>query len=83
MADLLIRKNLNLKLSGHTDNVGSKARNLALSRERAESVKAYLVGKGVNASKIEAVGYGMTQPIASNKTAAGRQKNRRVEFTIF
>ncbi|NLR63534.1 OmpA family protein [Chitinophaga varians] len=83
VAELLKRKNLNLKLSGHTDNVGSKERNLALSRERAESVKSYLVAKGVNASKIEAVGYGMTQPIASNKTAAGRQKNRRVEFTIF
>lgn len=83
VAELLKRKNLNLKLSGHTDNVGSKTRNLALSRERAESVKSYLVAKGVNASKIEAVGYGMTQPIASNKTAAGRQKNRRVEFTIF
>lgn len=83
VAELLKRKNLNLKLSGHTDNVGSKTRNLALSRERAEAVKAYLVGQGVNASKIEAVGYGMTQPIASNKTAAGRQKNRRVEFTIF
>lgn len=83
VADLLKRKNLNLKLSGHTDNVGSKERNLALSRERAESVKSYLVAKGVNASKIEAVGYGMSQPIASNKTAAGRQKNRRVEFTIF
>lgn len=83
VAELLKRKNLNLKLAGHTDNVGSKERNLALSRERAESVKAYLVSKGVNASKIEAVGYGMTQPIASNKTAEGRQKNRRVEFTIF
>ncbi|NSL87966.1 OmpA family protein [Chitinophaga sp. Mgbs1] len=83
VADLLKRKNLNLKLAGHTDNVGSKSRNLALSRERAESVKQYLVSKGVNASKIEAVGYGMSQPIASNKTAAGRQKNRRVEFTIF
>ncbi|NML37650.1 OmpA family protein [Chitinophaga sp. G-6-1-13] len=83
VAELLKRKNLNLKLSGHTDNVGSKERNLALSRERAESVKSYLVAKGVNASKIEAVGYGMSQPIASNKTAAGRQKNRRVEFTIF
>lgn len=83
VAELLTRKNLNLKLSGHTDNVGSKERNLALSRERAEAVKTYLVSKGVNASKIEAVGYGMSQPIASNKTAAGRQKNRRVEFTIF
>lgn len=83
VAELLNRKHLNLKLSGHTDNVGSKERNLALSRERAEAVKAYLVSKGANASKIEAVGYGMSQPISSNKTAAGRQKNRRVEFYIF
>ncbi|WP_143310297.1 OmpA family protein [Chitinophaga vietnamensis] len=83
VAELLKRKNLNLKLAGHTDNVGNAKRNLALSRERAESVKSYLVSKGANASKIEAVGYGSTQPIASNKTAAGRQKNRRVEFTIF
>ncbi|HVI44303.1 MAG TPA: OmpA family protein [Chitinophaga sp.] len=83
VAELLKRKNLNLKLSGHTDNVGSKERNLALSRERAEAVKQYMVEKGVNSSKIEAVGYGPTQPIASNKTASGRQKNRRVEFTIF
>ncbi|MCW3463823.1 OmpA family protein [Chitinophaga nivalis] len=83
VAELLKRKNLNLKLGGHTDNVGNAKRNLALSRERAESVKNYMISKGVNANKVEAIGYGMTQPIASNKTAAGRQKNRRVEFTIF
>jgi OOP family OmpA-OmpF porin len=56
---------------------------MALSKDRAESVKQYLVNQGTNPSKIEAVGYGQDQPIASNKTAAGRQKNRRVEFTIY
>jgi OOP family OmpA-OmpF porin len=83
VADLIKRKNLSLKLAGHTDNVGKDASNMILSKNRAESVKAYLVGKGVNPSRIEATGYGETQPIATNKTAAGRQQNRRVEFTIY
>ena len=56
---------------------------MKLSKDRAESVKDYLVSKGANPSRIEATGYGETQPIASNKTAAGRQKNRRVEFTLY
>jgi OOP family OmpA-OmpF porin len=56
---------------------------MRLSKDRAESVKAYLVSKGANASRIEATGYGQTQPIATNKTAAGRQANRRVEFTLY
>ncbi|MBS7565240.1 OmpA family protein [Mucilaginibacter sp. Bleaf8] len=83
VADILVNKNFSLKLAGHTDNVGSADANLKLSKDRAESVKAYLVSKGANPSRIEAVGYGKTQPIASNKTDAGRQKNRRVEFTLF
>ncbi|QEC69649.1 OmpA family protein [Panacibacter ginsenosidivorans] len=83
VAELLVQKNFTLKLAGHTDNVGSESANLKLSKDRAESVKAYLVSKGVNASRIEATGYGETQPIASNKTNEGRQKNRRVEFTLF
>jgi len=83
VAALLIQKNFSLKLAGHTDNTGSKELNLRLSKERAESVKAYLVSQGANASRIEATGYGMGQPIATNKTAAGRQKNRRVEFTLY
>ena len=78
-----MQKNFSLKLAGHTDNTGSKELNLRLSKERAESVKAYLVSQGANASRIEATGYGMGQPIATNKTAAGRQKNRRVEFTLY
>jgi OOP family OmpA-OmpF porin len=83
VASLLVEKNFSLKLAGHTDNSGSMAVNLALSKDRAEAVKAYLVSKGANASRIEATGYGPNQPITSNKTAAGRQKNRRVEFSLF
>jgi OOP family OmpA-OmpF porin len=83
VAALLVQKNFSLKLAGHTDNTGSMALNLRLSKDRAESVKAYLVSQGANASRIEATGYGPNQPIASNKTASGRQQNRRVEFTLF
>lgn len=83
VAELLVKKNFSLKISGHTDNVGSESANLKLSKDRAESVKAYLVSKGANPSRIEATGYGETQPIASNKTETGRQKNRRVEFTLY
>lgn len=83
VADILAKKNFSLKLAGHTDNVGSDDNNMRLSKDRAESVKDYLVSKGANASRIEATGYGETQPISSNKTAAGRAKNRRVEFTLF
>jgi OOP family OmpA-OmpF porin len=83
VAALLVEKNFSLKLAGHTDNSGSMALNLRLSKDRAESVKAYLVSQGANASRIEATGYGPNQPIASNKTADGRQKNRRVEFSLF
>ncbi|RYY06923.1 MAG: OmpA family protein [Sphingobacteriaceae bacterium] len=83
VANLLVSKNFSLKLAGHTDNTGSAELNMRLSKDRAESVKDYLVSKGANASRIEAVGYGQTQPIATNKTAAGRQQNRRVEFTLY
>ncbi|RWY54205.1 OmpA family protein [Mucilaginibacter gilvus] len=83
VAKLLTDKNFSLKLAGHTDNTGSDALNLALSKDRAESIKAYLVSKGANASRIEATGYGESQPIATNKTASGRQANRRVEFTLY
>lgn len=83
VADLLKTKNFSLRLAGHTDNQGSDALNMGLSKDRAEAVKAYLVSQGVNASRVEATGYGESQPIASNKTAAGRQKNRRVEFSLF
>jgi OOP family OmpA-OmpF porin len=83
VAALLVEKNFSLKLAGHTDNTGSMATNMRLSKERAEAIRTYLVAQGANASRIEATGYGPTQPIATNKTAAGRQKNRRVEFTLY
>ncbi|RYY06741.1 MAG: OmpA family protein [Sphingobacteriaceae bacterium] len=83
VANLLVTKNFSLKLAGHTDNTGSAALNMSLSKDRAEAIRQYLVSKGANASRIEATGYGSTQPITTNKTAAGRQKNRRVEFTLF
>jgi OOP family OmpA-OmpF porin len=83
VAALLVEKNFSLKLAGHTDNTGSMALNLSLSKDRAEAIKSYLVSQGANASRIEATGYGPNQPIASNKTAEGRQKNRRVEFSLF
>ncbi|MDO3645266.1 OmpA family protein [Mucilaginibacter sp. L3T2-6] len=82
VANLLMQKNFSLKLAGHTDNTGSAELNLRLSKDRAEAVKAYLVSQGANASRIEATGYGEDQPIATNKTAAGRQQNRRVEFSL-
>jgi OOP family OmpA-OmpF porin len=83
LADLLNTKHFNLKLAGYTDNVGSQAANLRLSRARAQAVKDYLIGKGVSESQIEAEGYGKSNPIATNKTAGGRALNRRVEFTMF
>jgi len=83
VATLLMEKNFSLKLAGHTDNTGGRELNLRLSKDRAESVKAYLVSQGANASRIEATGYGPDQPIATNKSASGRQANRRVEFTLY
>jgi OOP family OmpA-OmpF porin len=83
VAELLTKKGISLKLAGHTDNVGSDAANMTLSRNRAESVKKYLVSQGASSYKIEATGFGESQPASSNKTADGRQKNRRVEFTIY
>ena len=67
---------------GHTDSIGSDAYNKKLSVRRAESVKAYLVSKGVEPNRIYTEGKGEKQPVASNKTKEGRQKNRRVEIEV-
>ena len=66
--------------TGHTDSVGSDAYNQRLSERRAAAVKDYLVSKGIAASKITTIGKGESQPVATNKTAEGRQKNRRVDI---
>ena len=67
---------------GHTDSIGSDAYNQALSVRRAEAVKAYLVTKGVAANRITASGKGKSNPVADNRTAAGRAQNRRVDVEI-
>ncbi|MBS0252819.1 MAG: OmpA family protein, partial [Proteobacteria bacterium] len=71
-----------IEVGGHTDNFGSRLGNRELSQRRADAVVGILIGAGVSAEKLKAIGYGQDQPIASNATAAGRRLNRRVEFHI-
>lgn len=81
-AVLVEHPTLKVMIVGHTDDVGSHATNVELSRRRAEAVKAYLMKRGVEADRIETRGEGPDSPISSNKTPAGRQANRRIEFQI-
>ncbi|MBK7811977.1 MAG: OmpA family protein [Saprospiraceae bacterium] len=74
--------NLKVEISGHTDNVGDAGINLKLSQDRASAVKTYLVGKGIDGSKISTLGYGQTKAIDTNDTEEGKSKNRRIEFKI-
>ena len=76
------RPSMTVRIEGHTDSRGKHAHNMALSSARAESVRQHLVGLGIEPSRMQAQGYGPDQPIETNKTAAGREKNRRVEFFI-
>lgn len=76
-----VRQDANLQITGHTDSRGNEERNVKLSLARAESVKAYLVGKGVAAERLITSGVGSDQPVADNGTVAGRAMNRRVEIT--
>lgn len=69
-------------IEGHTDNVGSDESNYNLSQRRADSVKAYLMGKGIRSDRLTTSGLGETSPVASNDSATGRQQNRRVEVVI-
>ena len=71
-----------LEIEGHTDNTGSDVLNQKLSENRAAAVKAYLVKKGVDESRLNSAGFGPSMPVADNKTPAGRQKNRRVEMKL-
>lgn len=75
-------KDYNLKMGGHTDSNGSNEANLTLSQARVDAVKAYLISKGVADTRIDATGFGEGQPIANNKTAAGRAQNRRVALEL-
>lgn len=72
----------NLDIHGHTDNTGKADKNLQLSKDRAASVREYLVSKGVDGSRLRSEGFGQDRPVADNSTAAGRAKNRRVEFKV-
>lgn len=71
-----------IEVQGHTDNVGKDEINRALSQERADAVRRWLVQRGIPAAKLLAKGYGSTRPIATNDTEEGRQQNRRVQFLI-
>ena len=71
-----------IELGGHTDNVGTAASNMKLSLDRATTVMNYLLSKGIDPNRVVAKGYGLTQPIAENKTEAGRAQNRRTEVKI-
>lgn len=83
VADVLDRYNQTyVDVYGHTDSTGSDAYNQSLSERRADSVAQYLVSRGVESARLEALGYGETQPIASNDTIEGRGQNRRVEIKV-
>jgi outer membrane protein OmpA-like peptidoglycan-associated protein len=79
---LLAHPAWHLTIEGYTDNSGSPAKNLALSRKRAEAVKVFLIHKGIAASRLTAEGYGQEHPISDNLTAKGRSINRRVELKL-
>jgi outer membrane protein OmpA-like peptidoglycan-associated protein len=73
------KKSARIIITGHTDNVGKPAANKVLSEQRAQACKDYMVERGIDASRIEAVGFGDEQPVAPNETEEGRQRNRRIE----
>jgi outer membrane protein OmpA-like peptidoglycan-associated protein len=73
---------IRIRVRGHTDNVGNSTRNLKLSQDRAASVRAYFMSKGIEERRIESEGLGDTEPVGDNKTPKGRAKNRRIEFKI-
>jgi OOP family OmpA-OmpF porin len=83
VADVLrTRPAMRIRIEGHTDSRGNPAENKRLSRARAEAVRSHLVNRGIAAERLVAEGFGSEQPIETNKTQAGREKNQRVEFVI-
>ena len=79
---LLIREELNISLSGHTDNNGTEAYNMRLSENRVKAVKKFLMANGVDGNRIKTSHFGESKPISDNKTEEGRSKNRRVEMEV-
>jgi outer membrane protein OmpA-like peptidoglycan-associated protein len=71
-----------IRVEGHTDSEGDDDYNMTLSQRRADSVRRFIAGEGIDESRLEAVGRGETRPLASNATPQGRRRNRRVEFHI-
>jgi outer membrane protein OmpA-like peptidoglycan-associated protein len=83
IADYLLQKpSARISIKGYSDSTGDYSYNVSVSRFRANTIKTYLVGKGVDAAHIKADGLGPENPIASNSTAEGRRKNRRVEIEL-
>ncbi len=79
---LLAYPGLKVQVEGYTDNIGGDQYNLTLSQQRGDAVRAYLVSQGVSPDNITATGYGMSNPVADNATAAGRAQNRRVNLVV-
>ena len=75
------KKSARIEISGHTDNVGNAKTNKALSEKRAQACRDYLISKGIDGSRVTAIGYGDERPMAPNDSEDGRQKNRRIEAT--
>lgn len=80
LVTLNVYPKMKVEIRGYTDNVGKSSSNLRLSQRRADAVRIWLLNKGINENRIKATGYGEQNPIADNKTAEGRKKNRRIEF---
>jgi OmpA-OmpF porin, OOP family len=76
------KETVKIEIAGHTDNVGKDADNLRLSQQRADTIKAWLLKKGIAASRLTAKGYGATQPLSNNDSDEARQMNRRTEVHI-
>ena len=81
-AALVKFQSMNIELGGHTDSFGSDSYNQKLSERRAESVKTYLINGGVAEDRITAIGFGESQPAATNETSEGRDENRRVTLKV-
>lgn len=71
-----------MRIAGHTDSTGESEDNVELSKARAQAVADYLIGKGVDSSRLETIGYGEESPVADNTTTEGREQNRRIEFEV-